>query len=532
MFLRIKFLVRNNLPLFLLFAIFLQFNISSASAGISGTQDLSFIYYHVDGNIDNSFYPQNDFDYLYEGTIDFTTLFLKNEGFGHIVYRSTDDLLVDNQDLSLEEFYMGLRGDNFEFLGGDFYSNFSDYSLSNALKGFKLTTGQDDDLHMKFVAGIDTTKWEDLLWEERHGDSATRKYVWGWQIGNKFFDKRLSLNFNYGASLDDRAYLSDSSTTKFINVTSLDGTCIINDMIDSYFEAGYSFTDNDKDSDDSDLSKTDTAYRIGFNLDTKPYTANVESSRLGSNYNTTGGFSAADLETWKFDGLWYLPKNIRFSHYLTVDRDNLDKHKSTTTRQINPGTKLSLTLPWDIAWELGFDLRKRDTTDYATDEKTYTYSTNFAKDFKIVYGNLGYTKTIISDRIDPTQERNIDTASLGLDGNFMIKDVKISWNFSEDLNHEHYKDINEADLTLNHSIGLQLDFPSTLSFRAKAILSDNNYYINSTDSNTIKYSFSVTRDLAENLRFALNYEHNGYGYSESNNNYSETILSGSLNYKF
>ena len=238
-------------------------------AEINGIQDISIIYYHVDGNVNNSFYPKNDTDYLYEGNVNFTDLLVSNELFGTITYRATNDRLIDTQDLSLEQLYMGLRGESFEFLTGDFYSSFSEYSVANALKGLKLYLGTADGPHISWVAGVDAFKWEEF-WEERQEDSATRKYVWGFQAGTKLFDRRLALNFNYGGAVDDKAYLPVGIPQSFVNVVSVDGSYRINDNLNAIFEVAQSFTDPDEDLDTVAV-KTDSAYKAALNLNMPNY---------------------------------------------------------------------------------------------------------------------------------------------------------------------------------------------------------------------------------------------------------------------
>lgn len=126
---------------------------SVAFAEIHSTQSLSGVYYNVSGNTSRSFYPENEADYLYEGTFDFSKIPLKDwEAFGNIEYRFTDDKLVDRQDFSIERMYMGLKGAGKEILVGDFYQNFSEYSLGNALKGVKFSLGDEKTSRLIVVA--------------------------------------------------------------------------------------------------------------------------------------------------------------------------------------------------------------------------------------------------------------------------------------------------------------------------------------------------------------------------------------------
>jgi len=498
--------------------LFLFFN-AQAFAQLHVTQDLTGIYYHVEGNKERSFYPSNDVDYLYEGKIDFKNALNDYDFFGNIEYRSTDDRTLDPQDFSIERMYMGLKGQSNEFLIGDFYSNFSEYSLANALKGLKLSFGDAKSSRLILVGGADFSRWEDL-WEKRQDDSSTRRYVWGARLENNLLDNKLSLNFNYGGADDDKAYIVSSSAPELINVFSVDGKYAINNYFTFSSELAQSFTDEDTRSDEA-KTKSDHAVKCALDFNSSNYALTSAYSRVGNHFNTTGGFSSQDLETLAFDGLWFLPGNIKFTHYLHTDRDNLSDTKSATTRQINPGGKFSLRLPSDMSLDFGSDLRKRYSTEKTINSKTYTHSLNVNKDFRIVYSSLGYSRTIVSDRVSAASGRETDTYSLGLDGNFNVKDVKLSWNFNQDINHDHYKEANEADFSTTTGFGLKLSFPSTLTFDTKFSFSDNNYYLNDTDSNLNQYYFSVSRNLRDGLLFDISYEQRGYEYAGGDNNYAE-----------
>ena len=520
----------NNIKLFLFLATI--FFPSIATAEIHFTQSISGVYYHVSGDTTRSFYPANQTDYLYEGTFDFSKIPLGEwEAFGNIEYRSTDDRLVDRQDFSIERMYMGLKTQGKEILVGDFYQNFSEYSLGNALKGLKITIGDEKTSRLIMVAGLDTPKWEDL-WETRQNDSATRRYVWGARLENSLFNEKLSLNFNYGGARDDPAYMATSTNPIMVNVFSVDAKYKINQILNTYGEIAQSFTDANIN-DGAVHTKGDRAYKLGLDLNLKDYTLSSVYSRIGNHFNTTGGFSAQDLETINFDGLWFLPFKTKFTHYLHLSRDNLSKTKSTTTKQLNPGGKLSFSLPLNINWDIGADLRKRFSTDKTTvNQKTYTYTTSLSRDFRILFASLGYTKGIILDKITAAQERNTDTYTLALDGNFNIKQAKLSWNLSENIIHDKNIEANKADFISTTSAGLKLVFPSTLTFEGKATFGDNNYYINASDTNTTDYYFAVSRNLMKDLAFMVSYQHKGYSYFGGDTNYAENFIRTNLTYKF
>ncbi|MDD5614463.1 MAG: hypothetical protein PHQ54_05280, partial [Candidatus Omnitrophica bacterium] len=318
--------------------VFFLFNpVGTVSAEISGSQDVTLNYYSVSGNKSNSFYIDGDFDIIYEGNIDWKHLTDADEFFGSLYYRATDDKNTDPQEFSIEKFYLGLRNQDREYLLGDFYANFSDYSLGNALKGIKLDLGLQSEHRLIIVGGMDTSQWEDL-WEKRCDDSRNRSYVWGVRLENSLLEKKLGLNLNYGGKLDDRAYFSSSNSPVFVNVLSLDTSYMVNDALKLSGEYAYSLTDEDI-RDSSLKDKGDPAFNLGLEYNISRYSLTTDYSRIYSHFNSTGGFTSQDLEAFGLNGIWFMPFNIKCTHYLNADRDNLTKAQSTTTKQLNPGVK-------------------------------------------------------------------------------------------------------------------------------------------------------------------------------------------------
>jgi hypothetical protein len=516
---------------FLIGLLFIVIGCPPVFAEVTSTQDFSVTSYHVSGNTANSFYPRDKATFLYDGKVNFDGQLKDKELFGSISYRATNDRLVDVQNASIENMFIGLKKPGWEILAGDFYSNFSDYTFGNALKGLKLESGTEDSLHFKIAGGVDTAKWEDF-WEKHAENSGTRRHVWGAQAGDSFLDKKLKLNINYAGYSDDKAFLSSSGTPALVNVGSLSGSYKINSILNSTFEAASSFTDTDRENN-KNKTKNDSAYKAALDLNTTDYTLTSAYSRAGYNFNSAGGFSSKDLEAVNFDGIWFLPKRVKFTHYLHLDRDNLSNRKTTTTKQTNPGCRFNFNLPWEITGDAGFDLRKRFATDRETKQKTYTYSTNLSRDLRIFYLTSGYTRTIVSDMISPSQERVTDTYSVGFDGDFTIKKIKINWGLTQDFNHDQYGENQGVDFTIARSARLRFsNLPGKVSAEAKVTIGDNNYYTNSSDSNTDGYLIALSKPIRDNLNCGISWEHKGYRYADQSKDYGETLIKGKLSCTF
>ena len=506
----------------------------TAFAEIHMRQDGSLTSYYVHGAQERSFYPRSQTNYLYENETDFKKeLKGGDELYGDIYVRSTDDRLIDKQSVSLEKFYIGMKNKSRDVLLGDFYSSFSEFSLSNALKGGKLELIGEHGFRYIVVGGIDTARWEDIYGEKRCEDSQTRRYVWGNRLETAYFDDALRINYNYGGAWDDWAYFSQSQSPMHVEVGSIDWLLEVSKSLTLRGEMAGSFSKTNQRSSDVE-GKFDNAFKAAFDFRTEPYEMTGEYRRVGTHFNTTGGFSAQDLESLFFDGVVYIPHNVRLVHYLHMDQDNLNKSKATTTKQINPGAKLSYKWPWDINTDLGWDMRRRFTTDTTVGDLTNVYSAGFSKDFQVCYFTAQYSRTIVENYKDAQQDRARDSVILGLDGDYKVKNVKFFWNLGEDIQLEQYSKIGECkqDLLLTHSGGLKIVFPSTLTFNSKISFNENSYYIDQTNSTVNKYHFSISRDLIKDLVLSFNYDQNDRFYKQPDSDYFEIVMTGRVNYRF
>jgi hypothetical protein len=272
---------------------------------------------------------------------------------------------------------------------------------------------------------------------------------------------------------------------------------------------------------------------LACDLNLKDYNLISKYSRVGTNFASTGGFVASDLEAVAFDGTWYLPTKSKFLHYLHMDQDNLSDTKSTTTKQLNPGARFDFSLLKDLSAFISSDFRKRISEDKNTDDLTYTYSTGLSRNFKSFYSYLNYTKTIVSSDAVSSQERDSDTYSVGLDGMHEFKEgLRFSWNISENLSYERYKEASSSDMMSSTNTGIALNFPSSLRLEAWMSFADNDFYLNDTDSNNTQYYFMLSRQLKKDLAFNLSFERRGYNFADGDNNYADNITRASFYYKF
>ncbi len=492
-------------------------------------EDISVITYRVGGNRSQSFYPKNQTRYLYESKIGFENTLNKNVFYGNIFYRSTDDTLVDPQSFSIEQIYFGCKNDKMDFVMGDYYAYFSDYSLNNSLKGIKLEA-REDLFNVSILAGVDTSRWEDL-WEERSPDSATRRYVWGLNLSNFLFDKKLKIGINYAGARDDQAYFQDTDIYKDIQVCSLNLNYNLFNVVSLNAEIAESY----RKADTSDLSlnpKWDNAYKVSLGLNKQKYNIYFEYQKAGPHFETTGGFSAQDLESFRTDNYFQIAKNINFFPYFYVERDNLNNLKTTTSKRISPGFRIQWNFKEDLSFNIGWDSLKEYTTDETTKATTRTISFGVLKNFKRFSTSLDYSFIKINDKADASQKRKKHNISIGLNGNLNFNKVDLGWNISEYIDLERVISVDDDNIVLTFSAGLNLRFFEKLNLDTQISITDNDYYIDDNDSNIYRYNFSLSYLIKDNLIFFIDYEQNDNYYADSNNDYFEKKITAKLSWRF
>ncbi|MCR4338093.1 MAG: hypothetical protein NUV91_09850 [Candidatus Omnitrophica bacterium] len=499
-------------------------------AEVSVTQDILLTHYDVNGNRANSFYPYDRNTYVYEKRLDFRQDLTGREGelFGDVVWRTTDDSLVDPETNSIEELTMTLKESNGEMVLGDYYASFSDYSVNNLLRGGKFVLGEDSGSHKLIViGGADVARWDDL-WQNRQEEFASKKNVWGVRSENKLFDNFLEFNLNYAGLNDQWNEFISTSSPERVQVLTTDSKINLFPFLSMYGEYATSLVDEN----DPIEYKIDQAFKVGSDFKMQAYQARTEYSRVGQHFSSISGFAPQDLQALLYDATAYLPQNVQLVHYIHLDADNINKNKTTTTKQLNPGGRLIFEIPWDVKVELSGDLRKRYTTDKSVSTDTQTYGIQLGKDFDHWGVSTNYSHADINDMVTASQERDQDTIGLNFDGDFEFNEVQFNWNLGEDLQHEHHRIAAKSDILFNTNGGLRVVFPSTLTFESQVSFRDSNYYLNASDSTSNKLLLSLSREIRKDMQMSLSYDQAGYDFFDGDNNYIERIFRTKLSCKF
>jgi len=513
---------------------FILFPSHVMSAEVSARQDISITSYSVSGNKDQSFYPEDKLRYLYQGSISFREQLKEDEGsfYGDIFYRSTDDALVDVKDMSLEQFTIGYKDKQKDFVLGDYFARFSDYSVNNALKGAKFEYIFDETTQVTMLAGVDTTTWE-ILWDERKGDGPTKRHVFGNRFQKIFSpEKPVTVGMNYAFAEDDHAYFTEFDTSKKIHVISTDIRYQIYDTLALFGDVAQSYRAASTGSGIVYDDKWDQAYKVGIDLVMRQYISFLQYSRVGPHFETTSNLNTQDLETFLWNSTLIPSEGVLVSPYISITRDNLQGLKDTTTRYANEGINLSWQAIDLLTLNARFDNRKEDTNDQSTNNRTTTYGIGGMLGTNAFSTILDYARIARRDNVDSAQVKDRDDISVSVNMNHTIRSTNISWTLGETFSHERNVKIEGKDIIFIHFASINISFPSDFMIRASARFSDNDYHANENDSVTNQYEFSLSKRIDDALTASVDCVYNNNDFTDQNNDYNEKKVTAKLTYIF
>lgn len=311
---------------------------------------------------------------------------LKNVNLeGFISARTTDDKYVDSEQVSLERLYLNLeeKDKKYSIMTGDYFSYFSNYSLSQSLKGLKGNYKMENslgDLNMVSVWGTNKHRWNDF-WREIEGESYTR-YVSGLRLEQIIDSRKAKLGFNFVDSRD-----KPKSTSRLRNPSV---NPITNSIFSSDFEIrsaerfwlkselAHAVTDTNTSTGSSVKTKSDQAYKVDTILKlTKGEflkgTLYSGYERAGQNFSSLSGILKTDRQEYysrlNFDTYDYFSWRLG----LTRSANNLKDGLAKTTKYSRNDIGFTLRpLESKRSFEIAIDLfrRQRYSSDTIIKEQT------------------------------------------------------------------------------------------------------------------------------------------------------------------
>lgn len=348
---------------------------------ISGESRTIFTDYNRGGQSRNkSFYPpggngRQEIDVRVE---DKSSKNFNVEGF--ISGRATDDRYIDQDQLSLEGLYLNIeeKEKRYGLNLGDFYSYFSNYTLSQSLKGAKgFYKIQNDlgDFNLTSLFGTNKSRWN-AFWRGLDGETYTR-YIGGARLEQLLYDKNVKLGFNFVDNRDDRGGTSTTANPITNDVVSSDLELKL-DRFSMKAEVAEAFTDLNTSPNTSVKTKSDEAYKVdtSLKLSKLEYLKSTLYSgyeRAGQNFSSLSGILKTDREEYytrlNCDTYDYLSWHTGLRHSRNNLKDGLVRTTKYTAEEVGFRLRpLSTKREFEIALDL--DRRLRASSDTTIKEQS------------------------------------------------------------------------------------------------------------------------------------------------------------------
>ncbi len=442
----------------ILFLLFYNYSFAEFKIGKKTTLEIDYtnqIYTNLlsgateQSYLDEGTFHVQQFEYLYEHQFNPTTKFQHN-----LSIRYTDDLLVDEYRVNLQEVYLDLlkEGDfNYEWTIGDIYGDFTTYTLAENLRGVYVSIGK---------SGYKCESLYSYVWLAENNEQYTR-YVGGVRI-EKEKKRKYKVGFNYVLNYDDPHSVKNDTDITLQEESLVFGTDF------TYYPFRYLRVKGEFVSSEYD-NKKDTEARIkrnAYKLVMKYYPHGLKVSGtyelVSSSFTSLSGWANPDREKYKLKlsklFLDSLNVQVAYENY----HDNLLKYKDYTTYTQIPQASLDLYLGriFSLYARYKYLLKTSDDLPKTTNNNTETYTSSINSRFKGISFSSTYEKTLYKDKANTTNNYSSDYYSFNASGDFYIERLFLFISPQSELRYIFDKtyDNSDIDKTKILAYGIEIEY--------------------------------------------------------------------------
>lgn len=463
---------------------------------------------------------------------------------GVLNIRATDDERIDPETWSIEKLYVKLAGKKFGLTVGDFYGDFSQYSLIQSLKGVdyyrKIDFGRG--LKLNGIFGVTQSRWEwmtlDLRDDQRNVIEKPTRYVTGLRAEQKI-TKKIGVGLNFVNSKDDPSEVFGTT----------DGTACIDNRVlgvDTNMKLGrrlrikseFATSWNDENIEDNTTGTiTGNAFRLDSRYRYKKLRLRAKYEEVEPDFVTPGG--SATLDRREYRGSLDYRHSRQFSTELKYRkyRNNLEGQLTTTTKTTVPEVRFTIRPVKRLKalkLDLGYKRRYRAKENNSTDQLTKTTEIDLRHKIGGLNLQTGWEHEKKEDYVDPNDRRKRVKKSFGVGSSFELGQVELLPSVRYEL--EWYKEFTNftEDKSKTARFSTRLRFPgdTDLYLGHKIVSKDRagteNDSFSTTSSIKLRHRIGGDPDKLASLSFKQRY----YKYYDSTDDYTENVTTGSLTYRF
>ncbi|MFC1709373.1 hypothetical protein ACFL2J_04880 [Candidatus Omnitrophota bacterium] len=444
----------------------------------------------------------------------------------------TNNERIDIEDVSPKKLYFKRKSPDTLFQVGDFFANFSQYSLTQNLKGgiFSILKKEKDSWDASVVGGTYKPRWE-YVWNDSSSELKNTSF-YGLRGGRSFGP--LTTHLNYVFTDEDRMKdivpsNTSRSTTNVVHnhLWSLDWRF----RPDSGFDiSGESAASRRHATTNADVD-LGYAHKIRGRFRINDFRSNLEYERTPSDFHSPGGSVSIDRERYRIQNKYYIGKSELFADY-TAYWDNVQNTSAETTKVKMPevGSRIRNFLNRKtLQCTVRVSQRRRHQSSNSLDERTDTASISLEDRLGPFRPSFGYEFRTIDLRKDPNDSgEKTQTIRLGLNSYHRTE----RWTFRPSLAVRHEQaDVFGAGSDRGKNInwywsgGLNMSFKQDSRLNLSYSYSDVDNYIFDSDSRkgTLRCSFSHSIGGSRDNVISFDYSDNKNGFSQANNEYEEKI---------
>lgn len=511
------------------------------SGRIAGTLTQEVRWNKVTGNKSKSFLRDGT-DYVTEANISLQEKLWQDYNFeGQVFIRKTDDPRTEvRRDVRLKQFNMKVLNPRNLYEFGDFYADFSPFTLSSSLEGLNMEVSPRDLYTVKMVAARNQSA--DVVAETFQRHVAGTKVDW-----NLFQESEIFSGFRIGAQAvtnqDDSSSLDRTSSMKDLRntVAGIDGEMSLTKYLSLNYEVARSAYIEDEDAPSGKDQQYGTAFRAQPSLNLGKTTARYLYYYVQPKFYTDIGSAASDKIQHQINVDQQLSAKATLSLMQNWYWDHL-KNSSRTKRTIYDEKNVSLNWrPFDSRQDFSVrpyaSYQQKDSDDSENTAEGVTRTIGFSVNDRLdekTTGGVNYEYRSYRDDAYQTSSDYFNRIGLNLSREGQLFQRRIYQSIGPNMDFRRTKRDPNTDVSFSTSYSGQYDISSIWTSRwgHNVQVANNAGPAQDFFNNRSYLEMDFLIDQRRASRFVVRAERNRYDHEDFDQDYKETRVTGRFSISF